>query len=361
LDGVRGTAILLVVLRHAAEMSPTGSGIIGRTVHDALLAGWMGVDVFFVLSGFLITGILVDARGDGPRPLPGYFRSFYARRVLRIFPLYYLFVASALLAAHITGKPVTHGTWWYWVYVPNVLMAQYGWLAAVPGTAHIWSLAVEEQFYIVWPALIAWLRRRTVWIVCLSLIIVCPLLRLALVVHGQGVAAYILTLARADALAIGATVALLVRDERRRYLRLARIVAVAAFVWLVALLVFDRLAEPYDAWGLLGGSEAITLLTAACIYLIVTANGLPWLANPVMRSLGKYSYAMYLIHVPIRSTIVHWVGAHVSGDAAIFIANFAGLLGVSWAMAWVSWRVIEQPALSLKRFVPMPVPATVAK
>jgi peptidoglycan/LPS O-acetylase OafA/YrhL len=357
LDGVRGTAILLVVLCHAALMSPTPAGIVGHTVHDALLSGWMGVDVFFVLSGFLITGILVDARGDGERPPPGYFRSFYARRVLRIFPLYYLFVTSALLVAHANGKPAEHGTWWYWIFLPNVLMARYGWLAATPGTGHLWSLAVEEQFYIVWPTLIAWLPRRSMWVTCLALLVASPLLRIALVTQGHGVAAYTLTFARADALAFGACVALLVRDERRRYIGQARIVAGVAALVLIAFLMQDRLSEPYGVWGLIGGSEPIAILTASCIYLIVADDALRRLANPVMVSFGKYSYAMYLVHVPIRMTIVRWVAAHVTGDWAILAANYAGLLAASWAMAWVSWRVIERPALSLKRFVPMPVSA----
>jgi peptidoglycan/LPS O-acetylase OafA/YrhL len=348
----------LVVLCHAAQMSPTPLGIVGHTVHDALLSGWMGVDVFFVLSGFLITGILVDARGDGERPPPGYFRSFYARRVLRIFPLYYLFVTSALLVAHVSGKPAEHGTWWYWVFLPNVLMARYGWLAATPGTGHLWSLAVEEQFYIVWPALIAWLPRRTIWVVCLSLLIGSPLLRIALVGQTHGVAAYTLTIARADALAYGACVALLVRDQRRRHVGQARLIAAAALVCLIAFLTMDRLSEPYGLWGLLGGSETMAILTASCIYLIVVDNGLRWLANPFMVSCGRYSYAMYLVHVPIRMTIVHWVAAHVTGAFPILAATFVGMLAVSWAMAWVSWRVIEQPALSLKRFVPMPTPVT---
>src|SRR5215475_2056891 len=94
-DGLRGIAIVLVLLRHVGEDLPARR--LGGVVDAALSAGWLGVDVFFVLSGFLITGILLDARGDAAAPADGYFRRFYARRALRIFPLYYLFLAVTIL------------------------------------------------------------------------------------------------------------------------------------------------------------------------------------------------------------------------------------------------------------------------
>ena len=346
---MRGTAILLVVLHHAAQFSPTSTNVLPRLLHDTLLAGWMGVDVFFVLSGFLITGILLDARGTGPTPPSGYFRSFYARRALRIFPLYYLFLGGVLLV-HPTVAP--HGTWWLWVFLTNVLVARYGWDAAPPATAHLWSLAVEEQFYAVWPALVAWLSPRAFRLVCLALIVGAPILRAVLV----GRAGYALTLPRADALALGASVALLVRGTRQS-LPTARAIAGVALAGVVMLLLSDRLADQYTRWALLGGSECVAVLTAACIYLVVVdQHALGWLSNRVLTSLGKYSYAMYLIHIPMRRPIVTWVTAHVTGTLPILLANIAGLLACSWLGAWILWRVVERPALSLRRFVPMPIP-----
>jgi peptidoglycan/LPS O-acetylase OafA/YrhL len=351
LDGVRGLAILLVVLHHAAQFSPTPINPALHVVHDVLQAGWLGVDMFFVLSGYLITGILLDARGEGPKAPAGYFRSFYARRVLRIFPLYYLFLAAVLLFHPTVAR---HGTWWFWLFLSNVLLAKYQWDAAPPGTAHLWSLAVEEQFYLVWPALIAWLSPRAFRIVTIALIILAPLLRLWLGSLGHGRAAYVLTLPRADALALGACAALLVRD-RRRYVDAARYVAGIAAVGLAVLLVTDRLTDQSTLWCLLGGAEFATVLTAAIIYLVVVTPGaFRWLSNRVLVSLGTYSYAIYLIHVPMRRTVVDWVTTYVSGDMPILFCNFVALLAASWIGAWVLWRVVERPALSLKRFVPMP-------
>ena len=353
LDGVRGLAILLVVLRHVAEYAPAPAEHWGRLLYDTMSSGWIGVDVFFVLSGFLITGILLDARGDASRPPARYFTSFYARRVLRIFPLYYAFVAIAVVVTQTT--PAAHGTWWYWVFLPNVLLARYGWSSAMPGTSHLWSLAVEEQFYIVWPALVAWLARGWVRGVCILLIIGAPLLRLWMLGHGQVVGAYVLTLARADTLAFGASVAILVRSAGR-HTRLARGLAAAGLAGLIALLVLDRIAQPDHRLSLIAGTECIALLTAAGIYLAVVDGGPRWLSNPVLRSFGRYSYAMYLIHVPMCRTGVTWVARHVSGSLPMLGVDAVAVLALSWGVAWILWRVVERPVLSLKRFVPMPSP-----
>ena len=355
---MRGIAILWVVLHHVAQVSPPSAppGLILGTLYRSLLAGWLGVDVFFVLSGYLITGILLDARGDGAHAPRGYFRSFYARRALRILPLYYLFVIAMLLLH--PGTPSGHGTWWYWLFLPNWLFAVYGWPVAIPGTGHIWSLAIEEQFYLVWPALVAWLRPRQLWVVSLALIVAAPLLRVALLRHDNVIAAYLLTPSRADALAFGACAALLVRDHGRRFVPLARVAALVSLAAVIALLLGDHLQTPFGRLALVGGSDFVALLTASCIYLAVLDNRLRWLANPILVSLGTYSYAIYLVQIPLRSAlVVPWVGTHIQGDVPKLIANFVGLLALSWTLAWIIRQLIEKPALSLKRFVPMPTPA----
>jgi peptidoglycan/LPS O-acetylase OafA/YrhL len=347
LDGVRGLAILFVVLDHAAQLSPAPPGHLGQTFHDALLAGRMGVDLFFVLSGFLITGILLDARGEGPRGPRGYFTAFYARRVLRIFPIYYLLV-------------IPFGTWWYWVFAENILVARAGWHAAPQTLTYMWSLAVEEQFYVIWPAIIAVLPRRSLKVLCLALIVGAPVLRLFL----PPLAAYTLTIARADALAMGGLVALLVREDGNRYARQARALAAVAALGFALLLVTDGLAIPFGHMSLVAGSCTVALLAGATIYLLVLGHAPRWVTraieHPVLLSLGTYSYAMYLFHVPLSRLVAYWVSTHVSGTFPILLATSVGLLGVAWTAAWISWRVIERPILSLKRFVPMPSPGTVS-
>jgi peptidoglycan/LPS O-acetylase OafA/YrhL len=157
LDGVRGLAILAVLVDHSAFwITPTT--FVDRAVQAVTGSGWAGVDLFFVLSGFLITGILLDAKGG-----QHYFRSFYARRVLRIFPIYYLTIALALAASFIpaivhrfpdAAAEIHHVLPWYWTYTTNYLISLHGWAAAPMRTAHLWSLAVEEQFYLVFPLLL---------------------------------------------------------------------------------------------------------------------------------------------------------------------------------------------------------------
>jgi peptidoglycan/LPS O-acetylase OafA/YrhL len=340
LDGVRGLAILLVVLDHAAQVSPVPAPGVGKTLFDALLAGRMGVDLFFVLSGFLITGILLDARGDGPQTPAGYFSAFYARRALRILPAYCLLIATF------------QAPWWYWLFTQNVLVTRYGWGAAPLALNHLWSLAVEEQFYIVWPAIVAVLPRRALRALCLALILSAPILRLVL----PPIAAYTLTIARADALAMGGLVAILVRD-RRLYARHARVALAAGIAAVALLLSTDSLAKSFGPLSLVAGSSAVAVLAGAGIYLMVVTRAPRWLEHPILVSLGAYSYAMYLVHVPLRRPVSDWVGANLSGAGPILLANTIGLLGVAWAVAWISWHVLERPILSLKRFVPMPSPS----
>lgn len=165
LDGLRGFAILLVLCSHLVSLPPGGrSPFVDRLVGMILGLGWVGVDLFFVLSGFLITGILVQSRGG-----PHYFRNFYARRSLRIFPLYYLFLAIATFISPLLLSPESILTlpkehaWVYWLYLSN--------FGGKPSEAfaHTWSLAVEEQFYLVWPAIVFFAKPVAMRRVCVSL------------------------------------------------------------------------------------------------------------------------------------------------------------------------------------------------
>ena len=344
LDGLRGIAIILVLLRHVGEDGPARQ--LGGVIAAALQSGWLGVDVFFVLSGFLITGILLDARGEGDRAPDGYFLHFYARRALRIFPLYYLFVA--LLAPN--------KTWWYWTYLTNVMIARHGWPQGTPDTGHLWSLAVEEQFYLVWPTIIAFTPRRRFPLLCCSVVLSSFTLRALLVHQGQALAGYVLTPARADTLAVGAFLAVALRGETLRHVvtRATPVVTWTALAALGVLFVTHGLDHRLSVGGLLLGSAAMTLFTATCIVRV--ANGsrigrlLEW--GPLV-SFGTYSYAIYLVQLPIRDVL----RPHMSSLAprAGVAAELVLLAGISWCIAWVSWRLIERPLLSLKGYVPMPL------
>lgn len=336
LDGVRGIAILLVLCAHASDLF--------RHPPAVFSAGWTGVDLFFVLSGFLITRILLKARDK-----EGYFRTFYARRVLRIFPLYYavlvlLFVGLA--QTHLRGtvgyEILRHNQAWYWLYSVNWLIAFKGWAAAPLNTSHFWSLAIEEQFYLIWPFLVFRFDRRTVRRICVVIIVLSPFLRVALRLAGVSpVAIFAMTPTRLDGLMIGA--ALATTDARL----LERRMPIAGLVGLVTYVALSLVRHNATYTDFLVGTIGFSAIAVAagCIVYIGTTTAPALLRWPPLVQLGKYSYGMYVLHRPISGLIArHWPNSGWLGAAA--------LLTVSVAAAAASYHFFEKPFLSLKRFVP---------
>ena len=206
LDALRGAAILMVMLYHAGERSSSGLSPL-----DVLAGwGWAGVDLFFVLSGFLITGGLLDTIGS-----PSYYRDFYVRRALRIWPLYYAVLAAVFVVApawfpaacsSAEYRQTAGVQGWLWLGSPQVPVSfdgetslQTGWVTLV----HLWSLGVEEHFYVIWPIAVAWLGVRRLHWACLAAIMAAPAFRLTAVLAGFPRAAYLFTLCRMDGLAAG--------------------------------------------------------------------------------------------------------------------------------------------------------------
>src|SRR5262249_55951728 len=228
LDGVRGVAILLVMLFHFGAVVSEGgapTGAASKLVQRAVGAGWCGVDLFFVLSGFLITGILYDTKGQ-----PGYYRTFYARRTVRIFPLYYgLLVASFLVRPWAgLGPPAPEGyQGWFWLYLANVLRVVHGG-EACGRLEHFWSLAVEEHFYLIWPFVVRTLGRAALLRACVGVGVAALAFRAFAVAKGWPFAAYMLTPARVDTMAVGAWLALAARGPGGAAAVLPRVRAAAA-------------------------------------------------------------------------------------------------------------------------------------
>jgi peptidoglycan/LPS O-acetylase OafA/YrhL len=335
--------------------------------------GWAGVDVFFVLSGFLITGILFDSR-DAPHRV----RNFYIRRTLRIFPLYYgLFLVLVVL------YPIFRWHWsWTWllwpgylgnflVFLPPALVGK-GFTAAsgellslahrsvVLHIGHFWSLCVEEQYYLVWPWIVFWLKdRRKLITICVLVILVCPLLRIfagslipAYAINGD--ALYYSTPFRVDALMFGALVALLRRGPAHRRMIPAARWLLAAFavaaVILLAVAKFGPHAPPTDAYPLwrLSLKLSVADILSACV-VILALEPRTWTYNilslPGLRWIGRITYGAYVLH-EIPRTLLTQMFAPYFTRPAIPAAALAFVL--TMAVAWLSFRYFESPFIRLK-------------
>ena len=361
LDGLRGLAIGGVLAAHFLNAWP-GQAPLERAVIGALGLGWAGVDLFFVLSGLLITGILVDTLGA-----EGWWSSFLARRALRIVPLYWLALALFGLIGPDVGliDPWTFGRWgwWYWTYLGNWAFA---FQQVIPPLSHFWSLGVEEQFYLAWPAVVLAARGRRLGQVALGLFLLGPALR-AVIVFATGWppgSAYRVTPGRVDQLALGALLAVLLRSPRGRALLVVawRPVALAGAVAFVALGLspagdgFDMHRPALEIWShtLLGLALAGLVAGTVC----TEGTGAPLqrlLAARPLQALGRYSYGIYVIHYLVHLAALHWLrgseaGAALLGSRAGYLAYAAGGAAVTVALAVASWHLLEKRFLSLKRF-----------
>lgn len=356
LDGVRGLAIALVVVHHFTPFVP-GSTIMGALNRIAHL-GWCGVDLFFVLSGFLITGILLDSKTS-----PTYFRHFYMRRILRIAPLYYfvLLVAACVLpfSSLEGGRWLQERQAWFWIYASNILMTIEN--RALPESewinlSHFWSLAIEEQFYLVWPAVVYSLpRRRLLWF-CLALVLLVPLARLAFVMAGWGgKAVYVFTPLRVDALAIGALLAVWLR-EGSPLSGLVRYALGSAGALLALIIGWRHGMRPYDPVIQTAGYSLIALLATGLLLAALRQNRYSILFSvPALRWLGRYSYGLYVYHGLLRPLYAKmlpafqgWLGSGVLGAAAYFTVSS----GASILVAWASYELFEARAMRLKERFP---------
>jgi peptidoglycan/LPS O-acetylase OafA/YrhL len=332
--------------------------------------GWAGVQLFFVISGFLISGILLDSKGNSH-----YFRSFYIRRCLRIFPIYYLTLLAVIAVALCRGWPLTD---WYWypVYLQNYHIANTGFHPQFPEIMnHSWSLAIEEQFYLVWPLAIYLLGRRGIAIFCSTLIVLAPLSRLAILKWTGatfGVIAY--TPCALDLLSMGAILALLLRSQpvlanwpkTRRWMILA---GAGSFVLLLTLVLLNH-GERH--WRL--GDERFRLAMLSLVFLLMatffaSVIGLSILGGGHLSKLlrmrwlshiGRISYGIYMYHVPVFYVVdVSFVkfGWTSNGSLAQTLCLSLSKVLATYLVALLSWHQLEKRFLSLKdRFSYVAVP-----
>jgi peptidoglycan/LPS O-acetylase OafA/YrhL len=359
LDGIRGLAILMVLADHLLWANPfTGSTLLNlfSSLRESL---WIGVNLFFALSGFLITGILWDTLHK-----PHFFRNFYARRSLRIFPLYYgfLFVLLAL-------TPVLHFQWNHWqyfylTYTANLALIGMGGLGLPHvNIKHFWSLQVEEQFYLVWPLVVYRLRNQRKLI--LTALVVCAIIlgiRTGLVAFSTHLTNHYLTMSPtfscADNLLYGCVLALLLRTTLRdRVLHLAPRIFLACLVCILAMAFTGHGLNYFDSpIQQTLGESLLGIGSAALIAMALVPTGTPARLFDVapLRFFGKYSYGLYVYHYtldtiftgPLRATLFTHTHSHlvsVLGTALIVTA-------LSILVALLSYHLYELQFLKLKRF-----------
>ena len=388
MDGIRGLAIGLVLAVHLFSNPMPWAGAFQNALKQLFSYGALGVEVFFVLSGFLITGILYDTKAK-----PHFFKNFYMRRLLRIFPLYYGVLALIALVAFGLPKLATLGPQtlgemhtlqsiqgWLWSYGLNF----YIWLrnvtewAQLPYVSHFWSLCVEEHFYMLWPFLVFFFPRKTLVYMAGGLIVFSLATRLGMyAVEANPLAIYALTFCRFDALCLGGILALVVRggNTPEHYVRWMR----KTGYWLLGggglfiLFSFLVTAGQKDStlWNVFRPlrETAFNVVFAGILAMAITAKprSLTWafFCSKFMGFLGRYSYGLYVYHAMVAYFLIsrnglefvkQWVPNEV---AAAFVLGSFGCL-VSCLMAVVSYHAFEKHFLKLKTFFE-PAPAAAGK
>jgi peptidoglycan/LPS O-acetylase OafA/YrhL len=362
LDGIRGTAILLVVIWHfvvAPIMQAPHESVIARVVAHTGLLTWSGVDRFFVLSGFLIGGILIDAKES-----LNYFKIFYIRRAARILPIYLLVVVAYLLCwsvattqkndlRWIVGRPMP---WYvYFTFTQNFWLTHHAWDSVFLTVS--WSLAVEEQFYLLLPTIVRLLPRRWLLRAAVAVALGSAVTRTLLYIHygpSWGAAAYTLLFSRADALMFGVICAVLLRDRKWKELLIKNFWAIKAFFLLFALVVT---VFTYKGWGMETrpmctlGFTCVALLYASVLMISVVAPesilSRAFRARWLMR-LGTIAYGLYLFHVIALNAAFHLL-LHRSPsmtnwfDVGTAFCAFVAAVG----LAELSWRYFESKLVGL--------------
>ncbi len=349
LQALRALAVTGPVLMHLWPHDVTASALTQRLTG----IGFLGVELFFVISGFLITGILLAAR-DGLGAGSGVgatFGSFYARRALRIFPVYWLLLVALAIAG---VSAVRENFWWQFTYLWNVRVTELGmWPEFV---SHFWSLAVEEQFYVAWPLLVLLAPRRALPWAMLATCIAAPLYRAAMLAADQPFHATVLLPACLDVLGLGGLLAWLWHERPAWRARFAAIaLAAGALGTLAHLALYLSSSEAWlTAWPLARTSYA--LLFVALVDRAASGFSGPWrrLAEwqPVVR-LGTISYGVYLLH-PVTGALLQIAGVTPGLAMQSPLAWFLLQIAATIALAELSWRVLEEPLNRLRRHFPYP-------
>jgi peptidoglycan/LPS O-acetylase OafA/YrhL len=364
LDGLRGIAVIVVMALHIFKRATE------FTEHPVLLAitkfteiGWVGVDIFFALSGFLITSILLRAKQE-----EHYFRNFYVRRVLRIFPLYYFAIVLVLLFA---PKLESEFTSQLNVALPVLVLYQQNWAVLFRGfhlTRYLgitWSLAIEEQFYFIWPFVVFSLNRERLIKAGIGYIIVSFVTRIFAVFFWGNLGDvsrffFYASFARFEEIIFGALLAVFLtgdgaREQVRHYSFPLFVVSFLTFLTLCYLVLPNSPHPEYANIPLtVGGYTTAALFATALIGVFVTHPPKDILRrlfrNPVLVFFGKYSYSMYIFHISAALILldVYWhTGLRGWKPYILYIVT---TYAVTVLIALLTWNLLEKHMLGLKKY-----------
>lgn len=355
LDGLRGFSLLFIVTFHSLIVAnPTYVDWFG-------LVSWghATLDIFFVLSGFLITAILLKAKGS-----VGYFRNYLTRRALRIFPAYFVVIGLIFIVlphfSEVFYNSSTREEWlWYALYLQNVKTSLEGW-PEYWYIAHLWSMSVEEQFYLLWPFAVAWLNRKQLIRLCVVIMGVSLLCKAIIMLIGDpGKFAHTSTLTRMGAIAMGAILASVERST------LARILPYRGWIILAATALYFVfiIVQPTIINNGVGRLIAfmVSILVPALVIALIVLNRLPQLmqrilSHPILLSMGTLSYGAYLLHYPIAGLLYEhnadWLVPAMNNSPNLVGLMFTLIVFfVTLSAAKLMYHLIELPALKAKRHV----------
>lgn len=355
-DGFRGLAILFVILSHSCIVQSEST--LSRIWYLISAAGWIGVDMFFVLSGFLITRILINSRGS-----ENFFKNFYIRRILRIFPLYYLFLLFFFVITpkfstldYLFSLDPSHLSW-HLLFCSNLLFSKLGFY---PG--HIvdvsWSLSIEEQFYLFWPFFVWKLSLKQIRWTCVSLYFLSQALILGQYFsHSNLSSTYFFTLTRWDGILFGSGLAATILDQNLSFNIKKYFQPLLGFSLFISIISFSKgihtTSPIIQSIGFPSFAIFFSLLLAQ-----LNSPGLLFKLFSIqpLRTLGKYSYGLYLFHKPTIIVLQKWFSPYLkspilshSPEFGMFLFQFISVL-CSLLVAMVLFHTYENRFLKLKKY-----------
>ena len=361
LDGLRGLAILLVIAHNGLTMDLDRASSLGKVIYKLLDTGWIGVTLFFALSGFLITGILLDTQGK-----PRAWLNFTVRRALRIFPPYYLALIVLLLLLPAIGlapagvEDSRDNQVWLWTYLINWFQSTGHGVAAVP---HFWSLAIEEQFYLVWPLVIFACRspRQVMWACLFTAAISIGTRAWMARQGGMEDMIYTFTVTRMDALAFGGLAAWAMREQGLvDWLSRHRIPVLASLSALtLATLGYTHLLGRTSERSFTVGYAVLGLVFAYWVLALalrdragIAGPASAWARSRLLGGIGLVSYGMYIVHKPLNDFVLLPMAQRQGWDVGSLLGGLlylVALTAASYGVAKLSFHAFEQPILRLKR------------